>query len=293
MNHRQKHLSSFLFTIAAFAALLYSPSIGLATAVAPGLNTARGFAVLAGTAVTCTNSTVVGAVGVYPGAAVTRTNCMIAGSVHQTDGAAQQAHNDFLSAYAAFQATPCGQTLTGTLAGITLTPGVYCFDAAAALTGTLTLDAQGDANAVWIFKIGSGGTGALTGTNFSVVLANGAQPCNISWWVAEAATMTTSDFKGTILAGAAVTVTGGTFNGDILAQAAVTMTGASVIGCDTLSPPASSCKGPGHHKDKEHQKCNQSFRKGHEDCDSDDWNHGGSDDDHDGKRGNPGHKGKK
>ena len=69
---------------------------------------------------------------------------------------------------------------TGTLdtaytdATLTLTPGVYCNDAAVTFTGTtLTLDAQGDPNAVWIFKIGTRGTGALTGTGFSVVMVNG------------------------------------------------------------------------------------------------------------------------
>ncbi|MEO6666585.1 MAG: ice-binding family protein, partial [Nitrospiria bacterium] len=210
MNHHQKYRSSSLLAIAAFAALLYNPSPAMA-AVAPSLGSADSFAVLAGTAVTCTNSTVLGDVGVYPGTAVTQTDCTITGTVHAGNGVAKQAQNDFLSAYSAFQSTVCDQTLTGTLAGVTLTPGVYCFDAAATLTGVLTLDAQGDANAVWIFKIGTLGTGALTGTNFSVVMINGAQACNVYWWVAEAATLTNSSFQGTILAGAAITVTGGTF----------------------------------------------------------------------------------
>ena len=82
-------------------------------------------------------------------------------------------------------------------------PGVYCSEATVTLTDTtLTLDAQGDANAVWIFRIGTGGTGALTGTNLSAVMTNGGQPCNVYWWVAEAVTMTTSGFQGIILAGA-------------------------------------------------------------------------------------------
>lgn len=293
MNDYQKYLSSFLLAIAAFAALLYNPSMGFATAVAPNLNTAESLAVLAGTAVTCTNSTVVGDVGVYPGTAITQTNCTIAGTVHAADPVAQQAQNDFLTAYAALQSIPCDQTLTGTLAGVTLTPGVYCFDAAATLTGLLTLDAQGDANALWNFKIGTGGTGALTGTNFSVVMANGAQPCNVTWWVAEAATMTTSDLKGSILAGAAIMVTGGTLNGDLLAKAAVTMTGASVIGCETLSV-SSPCKRHGHHKMKEHKKCNQGVGNGPEGCDpgnSNQGNPGRSNDERGGTPGRPGRQG--
>lgn len=63
-------------------------------------------------------------------------------------------------------------------------------------------------------------------------MANGALACNVYWWVVEAATMTTSDFMGTILAGAAITVTGGTFNGNALAKAAVTLTGVAATGCE-------------------------------------------------------------
>lgn len=191
---------------------------------------AGNFAVLAGTAVTCTNSTVSGDVGVFPGTAVTQTSCTM-GSVHAGDGVAQQAQADFLSAYAALADRPCGATLTGTLAGVTLTPGVYCFGAAT-LTGVVTLDGQGDANSAWIFR-----TDALTGTDFSVVMSNGGQPCNVFWRVAGGATLTTSNFQGSVLASAAITVTGGTFHGNALAQAAVTLTGTTVTPCAQTIPP--------------------------------------------------------
>src|SRR4051794_15016065 len=207
-----------LFTIP-FAALLYNPSPGSATGFGPSLGQASGFAALAGTAVTCTASTVTGAVGVVTGGGFTNTGCTLTGTVHNGDAAAAAAYRDFLTAYDAlhFQ-TPCDQTLTGTLAGVTLAPGVYCFPAAATLTGTLTLN--GPADGVWIFKVGTGGTGALTGTNFSVVMSGGAAGAacpNVYWWVAQAATLTTSHFLGTILAGADITITGGTFIGDALA----------------------------------------------------------------------------
>ena len=216
-----------------------------------GLGTAR-FAVLAGTAVTCTDSTVTGDVGVSPGTAVTRTNCTITGTVHAGDAAAAAAFAAFLSAYNALALKPCGTVLTGTLAGVTLAPGVYCFGAAATLTGTLTL--KGPSNGIWIFKIGTSGTGALTGTNFSVVMAGGGQPCNVNWWVAQAATMTNSNFVGTILAGAAITITGGTFTGDAFAKAAVTMTGTKLVGCNAAG------------KVKKHD-CNQGVGNGPEGCD--------------------------
>ncbi|MSR82690.1 MAG: DUF3494 domain-containing protein [Candidatus Latescibacteria bacterium] len=100
---------------------------------------------------------------------------------------------------------------------MTLAPGTYCFDAAAALTGVLTLN--GPANGTWLFKVRTLGTGALTGTTFSVVMTNGGQACNVTWWIAEAATMNISAFQGNILAGAAITTTGGTFDGNAWAKA--------------------------------------------------------------------------
>ena len=73
-----------------------------------------------------------------------------------------------------------------------------------------------------------------------------APPCNnVYWWVAEAATMTDSQFVGTILAGAAITLTGGTFNGDALAKAAVTLTGANVTDCAAAGGGGGGTCGPG------------------------------------------------
>jgi len=230
-THTLTMLTARLVAIVSFAALLsVVPFHAALAAVAPNLGAAGSFAVLGGPAVTLTDSVVNGNVGVITGGAITQTRSTITGS---TDLAADGAYDDFVNAYADLTQELCDRILTGTLSGMTLTPGVYCFPAAATLTGQLTLDAQGDPNAVWIFKIGSGGTGALTGTGFSVVMANDGQPCNVYWWVAQAATMTASNFQGTILAGAAITVTGGTFNGDALAKAAVTLTGTNVAGCSS------------------------------------------------------------
>ncbi len=209
-----------------FLAVLMTSVLGLSAQAEPLLGTAQNFAVLAGPAVTLTNSTVTGDVGVALSTAFTNTESTIAGNIYAGDVVAAQAYNDFLSAYDALAAEQCDVVLTGTLAGQTLAPGVYCFDAAATLTGQLIL--AGPADGIWIFKIGTLGTGALTGTNFSVVMEGGGLPCNVYWWVAEAATMTDSNFQGTILAGTAITITRGTFNGDALAQAAVTLTGVAV-----------------------------------------------------------------
>jgi hypothetical protein len=235
--------ASRLVPIVLFAALLSAmPFHAALAATAPSLGSAGTFAVLAGTAVTLTDSIVTGDVGIYPGTAFTSTGSTITGTLHAGDAAAQQASSDFLAAYAKL-AIPVGYPCTGPLdpvyTGVTLTlmPGVYCSAGAVTFTDT-TLILDGPPNAVWIFKIGTLGAGALTGTNFRVVMSSG-ETCtnNVFWWTAEAATLTASNFQGTILAGAAITVTGGTFNGQALAKAAVTLTGANVSVCGTFEPP--------------------------------------------------------
>jgi Ice-binding-like len=250
--------------------------------------TGSNFAVLANAAVTCTNGTIVGDVGTFqaaPTGSVTRTICPITGTVHVGDGAATQAFNNFLSTYAALAPKPgdACTTLTGTLAGVTLSPGVYCFDAAATLTGVLTL--SGPANGTWIFKVGTSGTGALTGTNFSVVMAGGARPCNVTWWIAQAATLTDSHFIGTILAGAGITLTRGTFAGNVWSKADVTITGTAVTGC-------AGGKGEDNGEDKDKEKCNQGVGNGSEGCDpGNSDHHNSSNDENGGTPGDPGRQG--
>ena len=215
--------------IATFAGLLSAPSPALAwDSSRVSLGAARSFAVLGGPAVTCTGSVVTGDVGVALSTAFTNTGCTIAGNIHAEDVVAAQAYNDFLSASDALALTRCDQVLTATTLGSqTFSPGVYCFEAALTSTGSV-LTLKGPSDGSWIFKIGTLGTGALTGTSFSVVMANGVQPRNVYWQVAEAATMTDSNFVGTILAGTAITITRGSLVGRALAEAAVTLTGVAV-----------------------------------------------------------------
>ena len=226
-----------LLASAGFATLLFTAST--ANAKPPSLlGSAEDFAVLAGTAVTLTDSAVIGDVGVDIGDAFTLTTSTILGTLHLGDQVAQHAYDDFLDAYADLAAEPCGTVLTGTLAGERLVPGVYCFDAAAELTGTLTL--VGSSTDTWIFKIGTGGGGALTGTDFKVVMTSG-ETCNnnVFWWTAEAATLTHSVFIGSILAGTSITMTDTTFDGQALATVAVTLTdNTSVSVCGNVSRPA-------------------------------------------------------
>ncbi len=283
MNDCQKYLS------ACITALLVGASPAFAAASAPTLGAASDFAVLSAApgglgAVTCTDTTISGVVGSSgPPASVTQTNCVISGGVvAPVSAGVLTAFND---AYDALAGQSCDSFLTGTLADVTLTPGVYCFAAAATLTGTLTL--SGGSNDTWLFKIGTSGTGALTGTNFSVVMANGATACNVTWWVAEAATMTTSSFQGTILAGAAITGTGvaptSPFEGRALAKAAVTLTNVAFAGC-TGGSIGGTAK----------PKCNQGVGNGPEGCNPGNSNQGNpfrSNDELGGVPGNPGRKG--
>jgi len=206
-----------------------------------------------------------------PFSTVTQTNSIVNGTVHQGDASAIAAYSDFLIGYDLLATEPCNVTLTGTLAGQVLAPNVYCFDAAATLTGQLTLD--GPADGVWIFKVGTLGTGALTGTDFSVVMAGGGQPCNVYWWVAEAVTMTTSNFQGSILAGAATTFTGGSLIGRDLTKADATLSGVAVSACGSVvtpppvDPPKDTCKDKDKDNDKKH--CNGNDKDHDKDHDKD------------------------
>lgn len=222
---RTNHLSTSLLGLAA----LVGGAASALAADAPSLGTAAKFAVLSAAtgnrgAVTCTDSSLkgnIGSSGYRP--AVVQTRCALSGSV--TAPVATRVLADFGRGYDALQANTCQRILTGTLAGISLAPGVYCFDAAAALTGTLTLN--GPATGVWIFLI----NGDLTGNTFSTVMAGSGRPCNVYWGSSGATTMTTSNLKGNVLAGQAITLTGGSFVGRALARQAVTMTTVAATGC--------------------------------------------------------------
>jgi hypothetical protein len=264
---------SRLAVIACLATIVLNVSAASAQ-TPPSLGSASTFALLAGAAVTCTNTAVTGDVGVWPGTVVAQTLCTVAGTVHAADAVAKQAFMDFTSAYDSLLNHPpaCTPTATATLAE-TLLPGVYCVDATAK-TGPLMLDSGGNKDAVWIFLV----NGALTGTGFNVTMINGGQPCNVFWWASGAATLTTSNFLGTILAGAAITVTGGTFNGHALATAAATLTSTALSVCSstTVTPPPHMGKCEDHDDDRDHDG-------DHDDKDHDDKDHHKSRKDHDSK----------
>lgn len=175
-------------------------------------------------AVTCTDSTVMGNVGSSGAqAAVVNTRCSISG--HVVAPVTSSVLAEFNHHFDGIKNRTCQRQLTGTLAGVTLTPGVYCFPAAAALTGTLTLN--GPATGVWVIQV----NGSLTGNSFSMVMAGQGKPCNVYLESSAATTMTTSNAKGNIFAGGGITLTGGSFVGRAMAKKAVTVTDIAVTGC--------------------------------------------------------------
>jgi hypothetical protein len=201
------------------------------------LGTAQNFAVLGGTTVTNTGPTVVtGDLGVSPGSAVTGfPPGIVIGNIHAADATAGQAQTDLIAAYNTAAGTGCSADLTGQdLGGLTLTPGVYCFSTSAALTGTLTLDMQGDPNAFFLFKTGSS---LITASGSSVVLINSAgATCapNLFWQVGSSATLgTNSSFSGNILALTSITLTtGASLTGRTLARnGAVTLDSNTIGAC--------------------------------------------------------------
>lgn len=237
-----RRLGQVMMGIALAFAIAVLPTGALASATAPSLGTAESFAVLGGSTVTNTGATkVTGDLGVSPGTAITGfpPGKVTGGSIHSADATALQAQKDVTTAYNNLAGQACDTDLTGQdLGGKTLTSGVYCFTSSAQLTGTLTLDAQGSADAVFIFKIGSTLT---TASSSSVQIINGGSNCNVYWQVGSSATLGTgTSFVGNILADASVTLTNGAnVFGRVLAQSgAVTMDKniVSASGCASVSP---------------------------------------------------------
>ena len=224
--------------LTAVALLLLTASFNPVFAqAAPILGTAQSFAILGASAVTNTGPTIInGDLGLSPGTAVTGfPPGIVNGTIHAADAVAAQARNDANTAYNSLAGQPCNTILTGQdLGGLTLTSGVYCFASSAQLTGTLTLNGQGNPNAVFIFKMGSTLT---TASNSSVVLVNGSTACNVFFQVGSSATLGTgTQFIGNIFALASVTLT----TNVTVSGRAVGLNGAVTLDSTVVSVPTCS-----------------------------------------------------
>jgi HD-GYP domain-containing protein (c-di-GMP phosphodiesterase class II) len=196
------------------------------------LGSAANFAVLAGSTITNTGPTsITGDVGLSPGTAVTGFLGGLQDVTVQTDNSvAAQAKTDLAGAYGDAAGRPTTDTIPVELGGTTQTPGVYESPAGTfGITGTVTLDAKGDPNAVFIFKAAST---LITASGSRVKLINGAQAANVFWQVGSSATLGTySVLRDNVLALASITVTTGTtVDGRMLAR-----TGAVTLDSDTIT----------------------------------------------------------
>jgi hypothetical protein len=187
----------------------------------PALGSAVSFAILGGSAVTNARDTIVaGNVGVSPGNTITgfSSQSFSIGGVHRNDSLARAAHRDAAAAYDDLAGRTCNPgSIDPILGGTTRTAGVYCFGSDARLEGVLTLDAGGNRDAVWIFKV----PGALTVVpGASVVVINGGYDGNVDWQVGTTATLgEESALKGNILARTSITLNrGASLSGRALAE---------------------------------------------------------------------------
>jgi hypothetical protein len=213
-------------------------------AKAQSLGSAETFAVLGASTVTNTGTSHLdGNVGVSPGSAITGfpPGIITNGGLHANDATAVQAHADFATAYTEFSGlvSPPANNLSGTdLGGLTLLPGVYRFNTSATSGGVLTLDAQNDPTARFIFQVG---TTLITTSSSSVALINGADARNVYFQVGTSVTLGSgSTFIGNLLAYASVTTVSGTnVVGRLLA-----LTGAVTLDTNLVFSPGLSSPSP-------------------------------------------------
>lgn len=238
-------LAGFAAVAAAATVLIFNPTAASAAAAPVGLGTAGNFSVLAGSTVTNTGATTMAqSLGVSPGSAATGfPPGLVGGETHLADPVALQAKSDLTTAFNDAAGRTPFTTLASELGGTTLIPGVYRIPAAG-LTGTLTLNAQGDPQAVFIFQIDEALT---TASNSSVVFINGASPCNVYWKIGSSATIGTgTHFVGTIMALASIAMqTGATLEGRALAQTAAVTLDTNVITTPVCRTPTTTTESDG------------------------------------------------
>ena len=214
------------------AAMICAPTVGSAQSI---LRTAGNFTLLGGSAIssTATVGTTVanGNVGLSPTAESAITGfppaAITNGAIIATGAATAQARTDLISAAAGLAAMTPSANLTGlNLGGMTLAPGVYSFSNTAFLTGTLTLDAQGQNNVAWVFQIGSSlATSASSTVTFINFGSNAGNDLGVFWNAGTTIGLGDSNLvAGNYLAGTSITfgnlAHGG---GRALAQTAITL----------------------------------------------------------------------
>ena len=193
-----------------------------ATAIATtiDLGKATPYNVLAGETATNSGPSVLElGLGVHPGTTAPGFGPgQVQGETHLGDSVASEAKDALVSAYNDATDQPADTTISASDIGNSVfKPGVHSREGALLLTGTVTLDAEGDSDAVFLFKISSDFTLATSST---VATINGADPCRVFWQVGSSATMGASTtFVGTMMALTSIsTESGTTVDGRLLAR---------------------------------------------------------------------------
>lgn len=137
------------------------------------------------------------------------------GVMHAGNGASTQCAADLLSAYNFLANAIPDSTIVNPVLGndSTFLPGTYQLSGASSLSQSMSLDARGNPNAVFIFKMPAGPPvyAFSTDVNAEVKLINGAQASNVFWFVTGAVSIgTNTKMKGTIIAGGAIAMAAST-----------------------------------------------------------------------------------
>lgn len=235
-RRRNSGLAGGTLAVMLVTAGLAAPS---AHGAAVGLGSAGSFAGLSGSTVTNTGPSVIdGDLGVSPGTAITGfPPGAVTGTIHAGDTVAADAQDDLGIAYDD-AASRSSDAIVSDLAGSTLVAGTYTSATSMLLDGELTLDAEGDPSAVFVFQVGSS---LDVGSDSVVRLIGGAQACNVFWQVGSSATIGTySTMVGTILALTSITLT----TGVELEGRALARNGALTLDTNSITKPVCAAPPP-------------------------------------------------
>ena len=205
-------------SVAALGLLVAIPASAQAAQAPVPLGTADNFVILAGGGITnIGNTTLTGDIGTFPTPSITGLSTLkqLSGTNHAADPVTAGAKTDLTTAYTTAAGAQPTQAIPVELGGTTLKPGVYS-GGALKITGTLTLDATGTPDAVFIFKAGST---LITASGSHVRLIN-VNPCNVFWQVTSSTTLGSgSTFVGTVMSLTSISLkTGATADGRMLAR---------------------------------------------------------------------------
>ena len=247
------------------AASLAFAGAAQAAAAPVTLGTDANFSVLSGQSITNTGQTTMAKdLGLDPGSSVTGAP-MTLGTMHVNDGVAIQAKSDLVTAINDAAGRPATVLSSTDLSGQAFTPGVYSASSTLLFSaGQVTLNAQGDPNAVFIFQVGSSMT---TGSATSVLLTNGAQPCNVFWEIHDSATLGSgSTFVGTVMAQTSITAgSSATLDGRLLASTgSLTLHNNTITTSACATPPAAAVRPPRWYADHRRDRTPTTRRHAHE-----------------------------